>query len=475
DILVGIQDMGAAGIACSTFEMSARGRSGMDVRLDEIPLREKGMNAWEIFLSESQERMLLVAAPSNVNRVKEIARKWEIDCVEVGTVTDTGRVVAHYHGEKVVDLPVHPVTDGGPLYDRPSKPPVKKTAVIKSGQLPSTKGMEEAILKLQGSPNLSSRWFVYHQYDHTVGTDTVVIPGSDAAIMRIKGFNGALGITLDSNAYYCDSDPYLGMVHVMAEAVRNLACTGARGIAVTNCLNFGSPELPEVMGQLKESIRGLSDACRLFDTPVTGGNVSLYNQTGTMNIKPTPAIGMIGWMENLRHRVTTDFKASGDVVALLGSPAEEALYQSEYARSLLGRDDLACPPIDLQREKALQEALLSLAEEGILSSAHDCSDGGISQTIIESCLANSLNPIGVSVSIPSGFHSILFLFGEYASRAVISFRPEMQNRVEAIVRANGIRMVMIGKTGGDQFRIEGECSLPLTLLAERRESFFKAL
>jgi len=474
NILVGIQDMGAAGIACSTFEMSSRGASGMEISLDKIPLREKGMNAYEIFLSESQERMLLVAEPKNVDRVLEIAKKWDIDCTPIGHVTHKQRVVAKHRGETIVDLAVSPITDGGPLYDRPSTVPATQKATVRVQDLKEI-DMKEALLRMVESPNLCSRRHVFEQYDYTVGTDTVVIPGSDAALLRIKGRKGAIAIAVDSNSNYCAADPYIGTGHVVAEAARNLACVGAKPLGVTNCLNFGNPEEPEVMGQFKEAVRGMSEACKVFETPVTGGNVSLYNQTGPINIKPTPTIGMVGWVEDVIVHGKSYFKKEGLTVALLGTSSETELFQSEFARQILQREDLACPPLNLDEEKKLQETLYALIQEGWVESAHDCSDGGLIMNLVESCFHPEKKDVGVQILIPKDVEPISFLFGEYGARATIAFEPNKQKKVEALAKNHGVSFTRLGTTGGKNFDIKGSFQVPLSQLRERHEAFFKGL
>lgn len=472
-LLVGIQDMGAAGIACSTFEMSARGGSGMDVNLDLVPLRQAGMSAWEIFLSESQERMLLVSTRSNAARVKEIAAKWDIDCVEIGTVSDSGRVRAWHHGELVVDLPFKPVTDGAPVYDRPWKSPPVKKAALQPDEL-GTVDVSRTLLELLSSPNLSSRRFVFRQYDQTVGADTVVKPGSDAAIVRMKGTAKGIGMTVDCQPHLCEADPYEGIKHVVAEGVRNLAVSGVEAIGVTNCLNFGNPEDPMVMGQLRESIRGLSDACRFFEIPVTGGNVSLYNQTANTNILPTPTIGIVGLIKDVSKRVTADFKKSGSVVAVLGRSGDGRLYQSEFARWSLKRDDLGCAPINLEEERSLQKTILQMIDEGLLESAHDSSEGGLAIALVESCLEGK-DPVGISIEIPEGQSSAVFLFGENPSQVVISFDSSQAQRIQIVAQNHGVPLTQLGRTQTKGFEIKGSCRFELPQLAEARDGFFEAL
>lgn len=473
-LVVGIQDMGAAGITCSTFEMSSRGSSGMEIDLSQVPLRDPKMNAYEIFLSESQERMLLVSEPKNVSKIREIARKWEIDCEEIGKVTSTGRVVAKFKGEEVVNLPVHPITEGAPEYDRPWIKPAPLEATIEGPDLLKI-DIGEAILRMVGSPNLSSRRGVYEQYDYSVGTDTVLVPGADAAILRIKGTQKGLAFKTDSNAFCCSANPYLGAQHVVAECARNLAAVGAKGVAVTNCLNFGNPEDPKVMGELRETIRGMGEACRFFETPITGGNVSLYNQTSGVNIKPTPTIGMIGILEDVTKHVGAAFTEDGAIIALLGKISSGRLYQSEFARTILRRDDLACPPLDLEKERALQRALLELAGEKLLLSAHDCSQGGVIQSLVESCLALSGKNCGARITIPNQENPFLLLFGEEPGRVIVSYRFSNQTNIEQGLKKRGVQHTVLGKTGGDHLELEGICRFPLQQLRQKSEEFFRTI
>jgi phosphoribosylformylglycinamidine synthase len=280
-------------------------------------------------------------------------------------------------------------------------------------------------------------------------------------------------MTVDSNSAYCDSDPYWGTIHMVAEAARNIAVTGAKPLAVTNCLNFGNPEEPEVMGQIKEAIRGLSDACKFFETPVTGGNVSLYNQTGERNIKPTPTIGTVGWIDDLSHVVGSGFTRRNARVALLGFPGDEKIYRSEFARTVLHREDLACPPIDLKRERNLQDCLVDLAKMQFLLSAHDCSDGGFAIALIEACLESPIG-IGATIQLPEGVHPIPFLFGEYPSRVIISYLPENEESVLHRVRTYDVPMVALGVSGGDVVKVAGQFVVPLGQLREASETFFRS-
>lgn len=474
-LLVGIQDMGAAGISCSTFEMSERGQSGMSLNLDKVPLRDPSLMPYEIFLSESQERMLLAVTPKNFPKVKKIAEKWEIDCEPIGKVTNSKRVEAFHRGEKVVNLPVDAVTKTAPVYDRPWEKPEIFTETIQAEKLSFTINIKEIVLELLQSANLSSRRAVFEQYDYSVGTDTVLGPGADAAVMRIKGKTFGIALTVDSNCWYCEADPYKGTQHVVAECVRNLAAVGAKALAVTNCLNFGNPENPKIMGQLRESIRGLGDACQFFETPVTGGNVSLYNQTGGQNIKPTPTIGMVGMLKDVKKRKSIFFKGEGLEIAVLGGQVPNQIYQSEFARTILGKKNLACPPLDLEKDRMIQHTLLELIEEDYIVSAHDCFEGGMIQALIECCLCPKGGGVGAKLSLPKNTHAISFLFGEFGSRVLISYEPTQSSFIQSLAEKYQMKFCKLGVTQGQDIEIQGLFQIPLSELYTAQESFFRGL
>ncbi|HEV7798933.1 MAG TPA: phosphoribosylformylglycinamidine synthase subunit PurL, partial [Pyrinomonadaceae bacterium] len=386
--VAGIQDMGAAGLTSSSCEMAARAGTGVEIDLSLVPQREQNMTAYEMLLSESQERMLIVAHSGREREVIDIFRKWDLDAVVIGRVREGHRMRVIHEGETVADIPVSALTEEAPLYERPMASPKSKVQSPKSEEQ-STKNKDQStkqnhndsLLKLLASPNLASKQFVYRQYDHMVRTNTVVLPGADAAVVRIKETRRALAMTLDGNGRYCAADPREGAKLIVAEAARNVVCVGARPLAITNCLNFASPERPEVMWSFSEVIDGMAEACRAFNTPVVSGNVSFYNETEGRGILPTPVIGMIGLVEDVRRVVQAGFKQEGDTIALLGTTADE-LSISEYAATIDGRSTDAMiaegsvPKIDLERERAVQQVCLEAAEAGLLASAHDCSDGG---------------------------------------------------------------------------------------------------
>src|ERR1044071_996339 len=406
--IAGIQDMGAAGLTCSTCEMAARAGTGIEIDLSLVPQRETGMTAYEMLLSESQERMLIVAHKGRSKEIVEIFAKWDLDAVVIGHVHDDGRMRVRHEGEVVCDVPVKALTDEAPVYQRPMKSVVSgQSSVVSSavnndspagnnGQLTTDNGQDhsDALLKLLASPNLASKEWVYRQYDHMVRTNTAVLPGADAAVVRIKETRRALALALDGNGRYCAVNPREGAKLVVAEAARNVVCVGAQPIAITNCLNFASPERPEVMWSFSEVIDGMAEACRAFETPVVSGNVSFYNETEGRGILPTPVIGMVGLIEDVRRVVQPGFKKENDVIALLGITADDHI-MSEYSVSVLGANPEEfissgfVPQLDLELERRVQAACLQAAEAGLVRSAHDCSDGGLAVAIAECCFSSA--------------------------------------------------------------------------------------
>src|SRR5215218_3790788 len=376
--VAGIQDMGAAGLTSSSCEMAARAGTGIELDLSLVPQREQNMTAYEMLLSESQERMLIVAHSGREREVVDIFRKWDLDAVVIGRVRDTGRMQVFHHSEMVADIPVEALTDEAPRYERPMREPAKNGAQI---DLSPRNDHTNDLLTLLTSGNIASKNWVYRQYDHMVRTNTAILPGADAAVVRIKETRRALAMTLDGNGRYCAANPREGAKLVVAEAARNVVCVGARPLAITNCLNFASPERPEVMWSFSEVIDGMAEACEALGTPVVSGNVSFYNETEGRGIHPTPVIGMVGLVEDVRRVVTQGFKRDGHLVALVGRSGDD-LSASEYEATVLGRglEELIAagarvPSLDLGRELAVQRAVLLAAEEGLLQSAHDCSDG----------------------------------------------------------------------------------------------------
>jgi phosphoribosylformylglycinamidine synthase subunit PurL len=482
--IAGIQDMGAAGLTCSTCEMAARGDTGIEIDLSLVPQRETRMTAYEMLLSESQERMLLVAHKGREREVGDIFRKWDLDAVVIGHVRDDGRMRVRHNGDVVCDVPVKALTDEAPIYERPMRAQVSslafrvssspnqediRTSESENGNSPQeitnsklqTQNSKlinhnQALLKLLSSPNLASKEWVYRQYDHMVRTNTAVLPGADAAVVRIKETRRALAISLDGNGRYCAASPREGARLMVAEAARNVVCVGAQPIAITNCLNFASPERPEVMWAFSEVIDGIAEACRVFNTPVVSGNVSFYNETEGRGVLPTPVIGMVGLIEDVKRVIQPGFKNPGDVVALLGATRDD-LAMSEYAAVIGGRSHGQVPQLDLKLELAVQTACLRAAEAGLLRSAHDCADGGLVVALAECCFS-SLNreAVGAQIDISGDFDVATRLFSETPSRIIISFNESARSELEEIAAAQGCPLTVLGNVGSDSLQIKSD-------------------
>jgi phosphoribosylformylglycinamidine synthase subunit PurL len=436
--VAGIQDMGAAGLTSSSCEMAARAGTGIELDLSLVPQREQNMTAYEMLLSESQERMLIVAHSGREREVVDIFRKWDLDAVVIGRVRDTGRMQVVHNGEMVADIPVEALTDEAPRYERPMVAPAKQEPQIR--QIEST-DLGADLLRLLSSGNIASKNWVYRQYDHMVRTNTAILPGADAAVVRIKETRRALAMTLDGNGRYCAANPREGAKLIVAEAARNVVCVGARPIAITNCLNFASPERAEVMWSFSEVIDGIAEACRAFETPVVSGNVSFYNETEGRGILPTPVIGMVGLIEDVRRVISPGFKKSGDVIALLGTT----------------QDDLVnlVPKLDLDRELAVQKTCLEAAEAGLLLSAHDCSDGGLVVALAELCFSSlGRDAIGADFDLQSELGPTALLFSESPSRIVTSFSTADANAVQEVAERNNAPFAIIGRVGGTRLTID---------------------
>jgi phosphoribosylformylglycinamidine synthase len=463
--VAGIQDMGAAGLTSSSCEMASRAGTGVEIDLTLVPQREEGMTAYEMLLSESQERMLIVAHAGREREVVDIFRKWDLDAVVIGRVRDDSKMRVLHNGETVADIPVAALTDEAPLYERPMAKPRAKSKV----QSPKTKvqspkskdrNQNDALLKLLASPNLASKQFVYRQYDHMVRTNTAVLPGADAAVVRIKETRRALAMTLDGNGRYCAANPREGAKLIVAEAARNVVCVGARPLAITNCLNFASPERAEVMWSFSEVIDGMAEACRTFNTPVVSGNVSFYNETEGRGILPTPVIGMIGLIEDVRLVVQPGFKQPHDLIAVLGVNADD-LSISEYAAVIDGVSTWemiangAVPQIDLKVEQAVQNTCLAAAEGGLLRSAHDCSDGGLAVALAECCFSSLNRPVvGARISLAGALPVTAALFSESPSRIIISFAASARAQIEHIAQSQDCPLTVIGEVGGSELQIK---------------------
>ena len=454
-LLVGIQDMGAAGLTSSSCEMASRAGTGIELELADVPRREPDMTPYELMLSESQERMLLVADAGKEEQVIAICRKWGIDAAVIGKVTDDGHIRIKEQGAVVAEIPAKALVDESPKYERPAKPPEYQDLLqsLTIENLPDVQDAENVLLRLLDSPTIASKAWVYRQYDHMVGIDTIVRPGSDASVMRIKDTNKALAVTTDGNSRYCLLNPYVGGTLTVAEAARNLVCSGAQPIGVTDCLNFGNPERQDIMWQFVLAVEGIADACRTFGIPVVSGNVSLYNETNGLSIYPTPIIGMVGLIEPADRMITQWFETPGDRVLLLGETQED-LGGTEYLKVVHYREQGAPPWLNLETEKTLHACMLRLATEGLVQSAHDCSDGGLAVTLAESCFspqATPDKPLGAAIRLDSnGLRMDALLFGESPSRILLSISPAHAERVMAIAREHDVPVQDIGAVGGER-------------------------
>ncbi|MGE5401505.1 MAG: phosphoribosylformylglycinamidine synthase subunit PurL [Ignavibacteriales bacterium] len=469
DLIVGIQDMGAAGISCSTSEMSAKGESGMKVNLSKVPLREKGMTAYEIMLSESQERMLVVVKKGNEERVKEIFDKWDLHCEIVGEVTDDGILDIDYEGTNKAKLPAYDLVLGGgaPVYIRETREPeyLKTTRVFDFSKLPLPEDMKEVFEKIFSSPNIASKKWVYEQYDSMVRTNTIVGPGCDSAVIYIKDTNKALAVKTDCNGKYVYLNPKEGTKIAVAESARNIVCSGGVPLAITNCLNFGNPYKPEIYWQFSQAIEGMGEACKFFNTPVTGGNVSFYNESPETSVYPTPVIGMVGLIENLEEITTSFFKEEGHLIYQLGEDLEE-LGGSEYAQLIHGTVSGESPRMDLETEKRLQDSVLELIKNKLVRSVHDVSDGGVLTAVAECCIIDPENPVGAEVTIPVKTREDFSLFSESQSRIIVSLEAGNKEKLEQLLSEANVPFVCLGKTGGKSLRVNGRYEFDLKRLMD---------
>jgi phosphoribosylformylglycinamidine synthase subunit PurL len=487
--IVGIQDMGAAGLTCSTCEMGARGHVGTEIELDRVPQRETGMTPYEIMLSESQERMLLVAQKGREEEVFRVFEKWGLDAVEIGRVTSDSKMRVLHHGEVVSEIPNEALTDDAPVYKRPLErwePPVPR-------EMPASIKLAEAgdftgnLKRLLASPNICGKRWVWQQYDHMVQTNTVEGPGAgDAGVIRIKnsdpqGSQRGLAMALDGNSRWCYLDPQVGAMHAVADAARNVACSGATPVGATNCLNFGNPEKPQIMWQFSKVIDGITKACEELDVPITGGNVSFYNETLGEGIYPTPVIGIVGILEDVHKAVFPHFREPGRAIVLLRASepgdltdAESEFGSSEYAKEILGAVWGFPPALELEREAALQKALVEMIDAGLVDSAHDCSEGGIAVTLAESAFVNG---VGARVNLPSlGLPPEFVLFGEDASRVLISCDRSSLQGIQQVASKYGLSAEEIGETVSDQVEVKLDDRVVVSAtVTELRDSFEGAL
>jgi len=471
DAVAGVQDMGAAGLTCSTCETASRGGSGIEIDLAKVPKREPGMTPYEILLSESQERMLIIAKRGQESVVREIFDKWDVPCAEIGRVTDDGMMRVRNNGTIAAEIPAKPLAEEAPLYEREAKAPVGTRPWRVSGGRPTGLWPQDlpkidnhqALRQLLRDPTIASKNWVYHQYDHTVRTGTIVKPGSDAAVFFVRYANKILAATTDCNSLYCALDPREGGKAAVAEAARNLTCSGAKPLAVTDNLNFGNPYKPQNFWQLREAVEGIAEACRAFGTPVTGGNVSLYNESPAGVVDPTPTIAMVGLIDHERHITTQWFKNDGDAIILAGEIGDD-LGGSQFLKVCHGRKEGPPPHVDLAHEIKIQNAVRDLIREGLVKSAHDCSEGGLAVALAECCF-NPEKLFGIDIDLdgshsPAGRqeetcrrHVATVLFNESQSRIVISTAPANLGKTMSILRERDVPFRQLGKVGGGELQI----------------------
>ena len=459
-LLVGLQDMGAAGLTSSSVEMASRAGTGLRLELDRVPLREAGMAPHEICLSESQERMLAVVTPDRLPAVEAVCRKWDVETAVIGEVTATGRWELFWHRTPVASLPVRALTEDAPVYERPMKTPayVQLLQSLPLEMMPVPGDLTKVLMTMLHSPSLGSKAWIYEQYDHMVGTATVVPPGADAAVIRIGHADKAVALSVDGNSRYCLLNSYLGGAIAVMEGARNVTCVGALPVAVTDCLNFGSPEQPETMWQFAACVEGMADACRRLGLPVVSGNVSLYNETNGQPIYPSPVVGTLGLLDHADRVVTPWFRAAGDLVLLLG-PLGDALGGSDYLRLIHHQERGLLPEIDFEQELAVQQACRALIAAGLVSSAHDCSEGGLAVALAESALGtiSPLRPggLGAAVSLQAPAHLRIdgVLFGELQSRILLTIQEDKIESAREILASTSATWSVIGRVGGERLTI----------------------
>ncbi|MDJ1134727.1 phosphoribosylformylglycinamidine synthase subunit PurL [Streptomyces iconiensis] len=472
DLVVGIQDLGAAGLSCATSELASNGSGGMRVELDDVPLRDSSLSPEEILMSESQERMCAVVEPGKVGRFLEICEKWEVTATVIGEVTEGERLEIFWHDEKIVDVDPRTVAHEGPVYQRPYARPSWQDALqaddpARLARPADGKELRAAALALVSSPNQAAKSWITDQYDRYVLGDTVLAQPEDSGMIRIDAESGlGVAVSTDGNGRYAKLDPYEGARLALAESYRNVAATGARPLAVTDCLNFGSPEDPDAMWQFAEACRGLADACRELGTPVTGGNVSLYNQTGEAAIHPTPVVGVLGVIDDVARRTPMAFKDEGHLVYLLGETRNE-LGGSAWSQVAHGHLGGTPPKVDLERERLLAEILIAASRDGMVDAAHDISDGGVIQALAESCLKGGK---GARVIVPDSMDPFVFLFSESQGRALVAIPRSEEVRFTDMCAARGMPAARVGVVDGEDLEIQGQFTLPLAELREAHEA-----
>ncbi|MEC2346747.1 phosphoribosylformylglycinamidine synthase subunit PurL [Paenibacillus barengoltzii] len=450
-IVLGIQDMGAAGLTCSSAEMASKAGNGLELYLDEVPQREEGMTAYEMMLSESQERMLFVVEPKDEAKAREIFERWGVICAKVGKVTDDGRLKLFHHGELVGDMPVKALVDECPIYEKPSAVPAYyvENESVDTTRYEEVQDLGAALEKVLSSPSVASKAWVYNQYDYMVRTSTAVRPGSDAAVVTVHGTRKALAMTTDCNGRFVYLDPEVGGRIAVSEAARNIVCSGAEPLAITDNLNFGSPEKPDIFWQMERAVDGMAEACRVLDTPVIGGNVSLYNENAKGAIYPTPVVGMVGLVHDTDHITTQGFKSAGDIVFLLGETKAE-LGGSEFQAVVHGVVEGRPPQLDLEVEKKLLGTVLEVIQGGLVRSAHDLSEGGLAVALAESCISGG---VGAKVDITSELRPDFMLFSESQSRILLSASPEKAEALEKLLAERGVPAARIGVVEGSELNV----------------------
>lgn len=471
DAIIAIQDMGAAGLTSSSLEMAGKGGTGIELHLDKVPMREEGMTPYEIMLSESQERMLMILKPEKEKLAEEIFRKWDLDFAVIGKITRTGDMVLKMHGKTYANMPVAPLSEQAPIYDRPWKITPKRKDLA-STDFKGKGNVISTLKKLLGTPDLSSKRWIYEQYDHMVMGDTVVRPGSDAAVIRVHGTEKALAITSDCTPRYCFADPVEGGKQAVVETWRNITASGAKPLAITNCLNFGNPQKPEIMGQIIGCLQGMSEACEKLNYPIVSGNVSLYNETNGSAVHPTPSIGGVGLLKDVEKHATISFKNIGEEIILIGE-TKGHIGSSLYLREIHGSEEGTPPPVDLAIELKNGNFVRELIETKQINTCHDVSDGGLLVSVAEMAMKSEDGKIGAEILVPKKapdqFH---YFFGEDQARYVISAKPSIAKKILAKAKKEGITTAKIGKTIKDNFKV-GTTKIKVSELTEENENFFK--
>ncbi len=469
DAIIAIQDMGAAGLTSSSLEMAGKGGCGLELWLDKVPMRETGMTPYELMLSESQERMLMVLKPEKEPLARAIFEKWELSFATIGILTDTKHLVLKFNGEVAADIPVDPLSEDAPVYDRPYVLAPKIPSVAAS-DVPAPKSILGALEQLLATPDLCSKRWIYEQYDHMVMNDTVIAPGGDAALVRVHGSQKALAISTDCTPRYCYADPEEGGKQAVAETWRNITATGATPLAITNCLNFGNPEKPEVMGQIVGCLEGMKQACLALEYPIISGNVSLYNDTDGKSVQPTPAIGGVGVLKDVSKHATIAFPTEGLDIVLIGK-TDGHLGASIYLREMQKREDGAPPAVDLLAEKANGDFVRNQIHLGHVAACHDVADGGLLVAIAEMAMPKN---IGATIKLPEGPLAHAAAFGEDQSRYILVVKPEFTQRILLGTRELGLHCDVLGKTGGSELAVEGHGSVSVAKLREAHEGFLPA-